>query len=144
RIVDCRFLRSGEDAIDVSGSQMTVSGCYFEAIGDKAFSIGEGSDVTVQSCHVVSASIAVAAKDRSKVTLAEFTVDAVEQFVFAAYVKKAEFGVSQLTATDLHWNGDGAAKHLAQTGCEVLVDNQKVITQDLDVDALYRQKVLGK
>lgn len=144
KIVDCRFLRSGEDAIDVSGSQMTVSGCYFEAIGDKAFSIGEGSDVTVQSCHVVSASIAVAAKDRSKVTLAEFTVDAVEQFVFAAYVKKAEFGVSQLTATDLHWNGAGAAKHLAQTGCEVLVDNQKVITQDLDVDALYRQKVLGK
>ncbi len=144
KIVDCRFLRSGEDAIDVSGSQLTVTGCHFEAIGDKALSIGEDSNVNVQSCHVVSASIAVAAKDRSKVTLDDLTVDAVENFIFTAYIKKPEFGASQLSATGLHWGGQGPPKHLAQTGCEITVDNQLVVAQDIDVAALYRQKVLGK
>lgn len=144
KIVDCRFLRSGEDAIDVSGSQLIVTGCHFEAIGDKALSIGEGSDVSAHSCHVVSASIAAAAKDRSKVTIADLTVDAVENFVFAAYIKKPEFGASQLVATGLHWGGLGPARHLAQTGCQISVDNQKIAAQDIDVEALYRQRVLGK
>lgn len=144
KIVDCRFLRSGEDAIDVSGSQLTITGCHFEAIGDKALSIGEDSGVSAHSCHVVSASIAAAAKDRSKVTITELTVDAVENFIFAAYIKKPVFGPSQLSATGLHWGGLGHAKHLAQTGCVITVDSQQVVARDLDVEALYRQKVLGK
>jgi len=143
-VVDCRFLRSGEDAVDVSGSQLTVTRCHFDAIGDKALSIGEDSKVIANECHIVTAAIAAAAKDRSELTINGLVVDAVEHFIFAAYIKKPEFGASQLVATGLQWQGAGAAKHLAQTGCAVTVDKQKVATQDIDVDALYRQKVLGK
>lgn len=143
-VVDCRFVRSGEDAIDVSGSQLNVTRCQFDEIGDKALSIGEDSQVTANECHIVTAAIAAAAKDRSQLSVNGLTVDAVEHFIFTAYIKKPEFGASQLIAKGLQWNGAGAARHLAQTGCEVTVDQQKVATQDIDVDALYRQKVLGK
>jgi len=143
-VIDCQFSRSGEDAIDVSGSQMLVRGCTFRAIGDKALSIGENSEVIADACEVKSASIAVAAKDRSSVTLTKLVVERVDHFVFAAYIKKPEFGASRLTATGMSYGGDGAAKHLAQTGCEVVIDGEKVATQDVDVEALYREKVLGK
>jgi hypothetical protein len=143
-VVDCRFANSGEDAIDVSGSQLAIRGCSFDAIGDKALSIGEDSEVTADSCQIVTASIAVAAKDRSTVTLVDLAVDAVDHYVFAAYIKKPEFGASKLYAKGLRYGGEGDPKHLAQTGCVVSVEGQEVATRDVDVELLYRQKVLGK
>ena len=143
-VVDCRFLHSGEDAIDVSGSQIAARGCLFEAIGDKALSIGEKSTADIAGCRVASASIAVASKDHSRVTLADLTVERVENFVLTAYIKKPEFGASHIDARGLRWTGVGAPKHLAQTGCSITMDGIAVPTQDVDVEALYRDKVLGK
>lgn len=143
-VVDCRFLNSGEDAIDVSGSQIRVRGCSFDNVGDKAFSVGEDSRVEAQHCHVLSASIAAASKDRSHAVLDDLVVDRVEHYVLAAYVKKPEFGASTMVATNLHWTGGGQPQHLAQTGCSIRVDGEQVPTQAVDVEALYRQHVLGK
>lgn len=143
-LVDCRFLHSGEDAVDVSGSRIAVRGCTFEAIGDKAFSIGENSRLQASNNHVLSASIAAAAKDRSQLQIDGLVVDRVEHYVFAAYVKKPEFGASQLDATRLQWTGGGAPPQLAQTGCRITVDGKDVPTEAIDVEELYRQKVLGK
>ena len=125
-------------------SQLAIRGCSFDAIGDKALSIGEDSEVTAESCQIVTAAIAVAAKDRSTVTLVDLAVDAVDHYVFAAYIKKPEFGASKLYAKGLRYGGEGAPKHLAQTGCVVRVEGQEVATRDVDVELLYRQKVLGK
>jgi Right handed beta helix region/CotH kinase protein len=144
-VIDCRFLDSvAGDAIDVSGSQVTVRGCTFEHIGDKCFSVGEASALTASHCHVISASIAAASKDRSTATLDDLTVDSALNFVLAAFVKKPEFGVSQMTVTGLHWTGPDKPRHIVQTGCRVTVDGASLATQDVDVEALYRQKILGK
>ncbi|MFO1077790.1 MAG: CotH kinase family protein [Planctomycetota bacterium] len=143
-VIACRFLDSGEDAIDVSGSPIRVEGCDFDRIGDKAFSIGEGSDLVARDNHVHQASIAAAAKDRSHLVLDRLTVDAVAHFVFASYVKKPEFGAATLVATGLVWTGQGAPQHLCQTGCTITVDGTAVPAQAVDVDAMYRDKVLGK
>ena len=143
-IINCQFLNSGEDAIDVSGSSLTVSNCSFDQIGDKAFSIGEKSTVTAQANHVKSAAIAVASKDRSAIVLENTTVNRIEHFVFAAYIKKPEFGASSITSTGLRYTAGVPAKHLAQTGCTISVDGTEVSQQDVDVDELYRQQILGK
>ena len=143
-IIACEFRNSGEDAIDVSGSQLTVSNCVFERIGDKALSIGERSTVTATGNHILTAAIAVASKDRSTVTLSNTTVDFVEQFVLAAYIKKPEFGAATMHATGLRYTGSSPAKHLAQTGCTITVDDAAIATEDVDVDKLYKQGILGK
>ncbi|MEO6595359.1 MAG: right-handed parallel beta-helix repeat-containing protein, partial [Planctomycetota bacterium] len=143
-VIDCSFANSGEDAIDVSGSLVTVRGCTFEKIGDKAFSVGEGSNVTAIANHVRSASIAVASKDRSMATIDDLTVDAVEHYVLAAFIKKPQFGGSHMVVKNLHWTGATPALHIAQTGCSIEVDGVTIPTEPIDVEALYRQKVLGK
>jgi hypothetical protein len=49
-----------------------------------------------------------------------------------------------MTVTGLHWTGAGPPKHIVQTGCRVTVDGASLPTQDVDVEAMYRQKILGK
>lgn len=141
-VVSCTFLNSGEDAIDVSGSKVTVSGCTFDRVGDKALSIGEKSTVTAQGNHIKAAAIAVASKDRSEIVLENTTVDVVEHFVLTAYIKKPEYGACSIRSTGLRYSG--GKPHLAQTGCTIVVDGNKVPTKDIDVDQLYRDRILGK
>lgn len=143
-IVDCQFLNSGEDAVDVSGSSLTISNCVFTRIGDKALSIGEKSTVTALGSHIVSAAIAAASKDRSTLTLNNTTVDHVDHFVLTAYIKKPEFGAATIIANDLRYTAGIPAKHLAQTSCAITIDGTKVPTKDIDVGALYKQGILGK
>ena len=143
-VIGCTFRNSGEDAIDVSGSQLQVRDCVFEAIGDKCVSVGEDSRVAVQGCKVTSASIGIAAKDRSEVTVSSFAMASVEHYAFAVYVKKPEFGPSRMAVNGFQWTGAGRAAMLAQTGCELRVQGALVPTEEVDVEALYRAKVLGK
>ncbi|MBL8724865.1 MAG: CotH kinase family protein [Planctomycetes bacterium] len=141
-IVDCEFADAGEDAIDVSGSTVQVRGCRFRNIGDKALSVGEASSLTADACHIEAAAIAVAAKDRAEALLTGCQVDAVEHFLAAVYVKKPEFGPARLRLRGCRV--PAAAPRLVQTGCELFVDDQVMPTQDVDVEALYRQRILGK
>ncbi len=141
-ILDCQFADSGEDAIDVSGSTVQVRGCRFRNIGDKALSVGEASTLAASDCHIEMAAIAVAAKDRSTATVTNCRVDAVGPYLAAVYVKKPEFGPAVLA---LHGcRVPAGVPCLAQTGCELRVDDRLLPTQDVDVENLYRQKVLGK
>ncbi|MFK7741186.1 MAG: hypothetical protein AB8H80_12780 [Planctomycetota bacterium] len=142
-VLDCRFLNSGEDAIDVSGSDVDVVDCRFESIGDKALSVGEGSQLRGKDLFIDRASIAVASKDRSEVAVDGLAVGAVENYLAAAYIKKPEFGAAKLR---LQRVSGAAAKRpsLAQTGCEVVLGERTLATEDVDVDALYRSGVLGK
>ncbi len=143
-VIGCKFLNSDSDALDVSGSVLTVERCDFTRIGDKALSIGEGSQVKALDCHVMSAMIAASSKDRSTVNIERLTVDAVERFVAVAYIKKPQFGPASMTVDGLTWNGDGQPSFLVQTDCSLQVDERTIPTADLDVKALYEQKILGK
>ncbi len=143
-VVDCMFATSVGDAVDVSGSQVTVRGCRFIAIGDKAISAGEASEVRAERCTVEAASIAVAAKDRSKVELDGLAVTKFEHYVLAAFVKKPEYGPATIHARGITWTQPSPAPHLAQTGCTVTVDGDAIPGVDVDVADLYARKVLGK
>lgn len=143
-VIDCEFQDSGEDAIDVSGSVLEVSRCRFERIGDKALSIGEKSELNATQCQVKSSSIAIAVKDRSVAKLDDVEVSSVEHFVAAVYIKKPEYGPSHLELSNLRWGGRTPARHLVQDGCVMLLDGNPIATQEVDVDDLYRRKILGK
>jgi hypothetical protein len=143
-VVDCEFADSGEDAIDVSGSRVQVRNCRFTRIGDKAFSIGEGSQLSAADCHVASAMIAASSKDHSTGQIVRLSVDAVAHFMGTAYAKKPEWGPATLEFTALRWTGSGTPKYLAQTGSVLRVDGAELPAEPVDVEALYRAKILGK
>lgn len=143
-VIDCVFADSVGDAIDMSGSQVTARGCRFTAIGDKAISAGEASQIRAETCTVESASIAVAAKDRSEVEIDNLGVTAVEHYVLAAFIKKPEYGPATIHARSIRWAPATPAPHLAQVSCTVTIDGVTVPGVVIDVAELYRRKVLGK
>jgi hypothetical protein len=143
-VVRSHFIASVEDAVDVSGSEITVRDCTFTRIGDKGISAGENSQVVVRDCVVESASIAVASKDFSQVDVDGLDIQAATNYGFAVYIKKAEFGPSTIVAKNVRFGEMGLGEQIVQATCSFSIDGQLLKGVPLDVKELYRQKILGQ
>ncbi|MHC5062957.1 MAG: hypothetical protein ACYTG5_03160 [Planctomycetota bacterium] len=141
---NCRFELSGQDAIDFSGSNVFIANPVFENIGDKALSIGERTRAEVIGGRVSTASIGIAVKDASHLQVKDMDIEGVEFYALTAYVKKDEYGPSSIEATGLVIGDVGLKPFLVQTGCTVSLDGELQATEELDIEELYRQKILGK
>lgn len=86
-----RFVETGNDGMDFSGSKITVTNCRVENGGDKGLSVGEEASVKVTSLTIDGAVIGVASKDFSSVQIDNIELLNCTQG-FAAYQKKPEFG----------------------------------------------------
>lgn len=139
-----RFERVAADAVDTSGSRVEVVDCVFTEVGDKAVSAGEQSTITVRGGRVESASIGIASKDGSRVEATGLAIEQARFYGMAAYVKKPEFPSAVIVSTGTTFGAMGEGETLAQTGCEVRLDGQLQPVRDVDVDALYAEKVLGQ
>ncbi|MDA7501672.1 CotH kinase family protein [Chitinophagales bacterium] len=114
------FLRTGNDALDLSGSNFTLSNISFSKIGDKAISCGEASKVDAKRITINGATTAIASKDKSV-----FSVDGISISNcgrgFWAFQKKPEFGPATISVIDLE------EKHIvkledAKDGSVILID----------------------
>ncbi len=143
-IRNCRFELSGQDAIDFSGSHVLIANCVFENIGDKALSIGERTRAEVIGGRVSKASIGIAAKDGSHLQVRDFDIQGCKFFGLAAFIKKDEFGPCTVDASNLVIGEVGRKAVLVQTGCSVSLDGNMQAGEELDIEALYREKILGK
>ncbi|MFT5284873.1 MAG: hypothetical protein ACI8TQ_001032 [Planctomycetota bacterium] len=141
---DCTFINSVEDAVDVSGSNIDVVGSRFIDIGDKAISAGENSVVRARDCVVESASIAVASKDFSKVEVDGLLVKHAENYAFAAYVKKPEYGPCSIFAVNVTIENAIRGNYLIQIPCTLSLNGQIADSVEVDVKQMYEDKILGK
>ncbi len=141
---DCTFINSVEDAVDVSGSKLTVEGSRFIDIGDKAISAGENSVVIANNCVVESASIAVASKDFSRVEVDGLQVDSVINYAFAAYVKKPEYGACSIVAVNVTIGETGRGEYIIQTPCTLSLNGEEKESIEVDVKQMYADKILGQ
>ncbi len=143
-VTGSRFLNSVEDAVDVSGSDLSVRESSFAGIGDKAISAGENSEVHVFDCTVESASIAVASKDFSRVDVHGLDIWSTIHYGFAVYIKKAEFGPSSIVAEDVTMGTMGRGEAIVQTTCSLELNGREFETVPIDVKEMYRQRILGQ
>jgi hypothetical protein len=97
-IVRCQFFSVGNDAMDFSGSMVDISNCTIMKTGDKGLSAGENSVISIESCSISGAYVAIASKDLSDVTVNSLSI-ADCQYGLAVYQKKPEFGPSSLAVT---------------------------------------------
>lgn len=139
----CEFSRIAGDGVDTSGSEVTVESCTFSEVLDKAISGGESSQLTVTEGVVRSASIGVASKDGSTVEVTGLKIQKATNYGMTAYIKKPEYPPSSITASGVELGETGRGPYLAQTGCEIVADGAVQPTQDVDVDAMYEQGILG-
>jgi hypothetical protein len=103
------FLNSGNDAIDVSGSNVSLEDIEISGVGDKGISAGERSFINGKRIKVLNSEIAIASKDNSKIILSKIVI-ANSKLAFTAYQKKPEFGPAEITIQDLKYDKKGLFK----------------------------------
>lgn len=130
-------LAGGGDAIDVSGTTLTVTGTRFVDIHDKGLSIGEKSHARAERLVMERVETGAASKDGSELDLTDSTIHGATLAGLMAYIKKPEHGPATLHADRVTME-DVDRPTVAQTGSTILLDGAEVPTQELDVNALYR------
>ncbi|MFK8102854.1 MAG: right-handed parallel beta-helix repeat-containing protein, partial [Saprospiraceae bacterium] len=123
-VVDSRFYNTGNDGVDVSGSKVTIRNCTFDGCEDKGISVGEESQVEVYQTTISNTALGLAAKDLSKLTVHDISLNNCKQG-FAAYQKKPEFGPSKIIVKNYTTAG---VKHLYQLarGCVLILKDQRI------------------
>ncbi|MBT6036472.1 MAG: hypothetical protein HOJ34_06325 [Kordiimonadaceae bacterium] len=141
-IQSTKFINLGNDAIDASGSYISLTNIEIEAAGDKGLSIGERSEMNGRDIKIQNSGVAVTAKDSSSFELTEVTLRD-NDVGFALFQKKSEYSVAQGTVTDLTMV-NSTENYLIQTGSVLSIDSI-LITGDLkDVEALMYGAVYGR
>lgn len=87
----CKFIETGNDGMDFSGSVITIKDCEVISPGDKGLSVGEEATVYVISLDISDAVLGVASKDFSRLTIDKINLKNCETG-FSAYQKKPEYG----------------------------------------------------
>jgi len=137
------FARIGGDGIDVSGSNVAISGTRLQTIRDKALSIGEGSEVVATDLQIDDVGSAVVAKDASLGIVRNSSLRNIQHSAFMAYQKKPEFGPGRLTVEEVAVE---SAEQLAVTqwGSQLSIDGVNQPEMDFDVEAAYESGPMQK
>jgi hypothetical protein len=130
------FRNTGNDAIDISGSRVTVAAVRIEKAGDKGVSAGEQAALTLEDVQVDGGAIGVASKDKSSVVAAGLRLSGVK-IGFALYQKKSEFGPATMDVRDTRLDG-AETPYLLEQGSKLVLDGQAVAPNATGVyDKLY-------
>ena len=140
---NCSFHDIQGDAFDVSGSHVSISDSYFANIADKAISAGEGSAITLDNLVIRNVNIGIASKDLSLVRVSNSLIDAAHVAGLAAYIKKPQYGPAIIEANELELLNT-ALPAICQTDSEIILNGESIRPENIDVDAMYTQGILGK
>ena len=137
-VEDSRFIDIGNDALDFSGSQVTLKNITAINIGDKGISGGEDSQITAMGIVVDNAGYAIASKDKSTVKVSDLETSKIRTAVFGAYIKKAEYGVGTIIADGVI-NKDDNPLTECQEGNIILINNEQQTCYQERIDTLPTQ-----
>ncbi len=136
RIIDSVFLESGNDAVDVSGSDVQLVNVKIAGAGDKGLSAGENSHVDVRGVDISNTGIGVASKDLSVINGDEIAIrDA--SYGFAAYQKKPEFGPAEIQVRQVKYTRV-RTPHTIERGSVVVINDRRLEADNQDLyERLY-------
>jgi hypothetical protein len=143
RIVGGSYEDVGGDAIDVSGAEIEIRDVSLTRIHDKALSIGEGSHATISRVRVEGAGTALATKDASRTEISDSEFSNIEFTAIMAYVKKPEYGPSEIIAENVVFL-DVGRQCLAQIGSQVRLNHVEVEPEEIDIKGLYDSGYMRK
>lgn len=133
----------GGDGIDFSGSEVTVEGTSFDDVRDKAVSVGENSNLTARNLTIKNSNLAFASKDGSKLTIYDSIVDNVKFCGLMSYKKKLEYSGASIVGTNILFVNTKTEARV-QKGNEIILNGQKIKTEDIDVENLYQTEMKKK
>ena len=126
----------GGDAVDISGSNLSIQSTTFANVDDKAISVGEGSVLHGDYLTIIDSGTGIASKDGSKVYINNSTIEKSSIAGVMSYVKKSEYGPSFMDMNNITFKNNNF-NSLAQIGSKIIIDGKVDKTINLNVDALY-------
>ena len=135
RVISSTFENLGNDAIDVSGSDLVVRDVIIKNAGDKGLSAGEDSQMKIINVKIYNSEIAIAGKDLSIVTVNDLLIDNTK-LGFTAFQKKPEFGPSNITVEKLVMT-EVETEYLIESSSSLFVDGKKIETSENVKDRMY-------
>lgn len=134
-ISNSTFNRLGNDAIDVSGSDLTIQNVIVSNAGDKGLSAGEDSKMSITDVEIINSEIGVAGKDLSIVEIKKLKIENTK-LAFTAFQKKPEFGPSSIKVINVEMK-NVETDYLIEDSSSMLVDGKKIETSENVKDRMY-------
>ncbi|MCO6479124.1 MAG: CotH kinase family protein [Phaeodactylibacter sp.] len=141
-VANSSFINVGNDGIDVSGSEITVSHVYMSGIGDKGLSSGEGSSMTASFVEIHKSEIALTSKDRSKLIVSDSKVSN-SRVGLTTFMKKPEFGPGFASLERVVIEG-AERPYLIEANSGVTIDGQPFAPNFEDVKGILYGAEYGK
>ncbi len=136
QITNSQFTNCGNDAIDVSGTNLSVEGVHISQVGDKGLSAGENSRIEAFDLTINSTEISVSSKDLSVILLDNIYLQN-NEIGLNAFRKKTEFGPGFITASNVQMK-DVTVPYLVEKDSRCIVDGKEISMNTESVkDLLY-------
>lgn len=134
-ITNSLFVDLGNDAVDVSGSEISLENLTVINAGDKAVSAGEKSQLTIKGAIIKSNEIGIAAKDKSIVEADQVLLEN-NKLAFTAFQKKSEFGPATIIATQVELKQNEYI-HLVELGSVLKWNGKLAETVEVVKELMY-------
>ena len=141
-IINSIFKNSGNDAVDVSGTNLTISNISIIDTKDKAISAGENSTINGKNIIINDASIALTSKDLSKLILNEVQIDNCD-VVFTVFQKKSEYGPGYLNCKNANYT-NFKVSHMVEFNNSLIINSDSILPAFIDVEAKLYGNEYGK
>lgn len=141
-ILNTIFKSSGNDAIDVSGTSLTLTNITITDTQDKAISAGENSTINGKEITINNASLALTSKDLSKLILNKVEIDNCD-VVFTVFQKKPEYGPASLECDNVNY-ASFKEEHMVQFNSSLIVNSQPFVPTLRDVESKLYGVEYGK
>ncbi len=139
RVLGCRFVNCGNDAVDTSGSTTEVVDLKVEGTGDKGLSAGENSRMNARNVDLQDTAIGIASKDKSEFHIDGIRINGSEVGV-TLYQKKPEFGPASMDVTGLSMTGV-SVPYLIEQSSKLVVEGAAIAPNRSKVkDELYGKR----
>jgi hypothetical protein len=136
-----KFTNIGGDALDTSGSEISITDFTAQNIFDKAISGGEISRLRIRNVFVQNAGVAIAVKDGSNIKLSNIDVKEITVSPVMVYTKKPSYSSATLIIEEDSLFPEDI---LVQEGNFCILNGYKVQSRYVDVESLYQSGSMKK
>ncbi len=146
-ISDSSFIDTGSigggDAVDISGSSVSIQNTTFIRTDDKAISVGEKSVLNGSHLTIMDSGTGIASKDGSKVYIDNSIIERSSIAGIMAYTKKKEYGSSFIDINNTRFKNNNLDT-ITQAGSTSIINGKTDKTVNLNVDMLYESLMKSK
>ena len=138
----CTFSATGNDAVDVSTTQLTLYDMQFNHIGDKAVSGGEKSTIIIENADIDDATIGIASKDMSDISCKNISISDT-MVAITLYQKKPEFGPAKIIGEDITLKGSISMDYLIEKKSILIIDGADILPRSDTKESILFDKMIN-